>query len=37
MKIVAMLRWLAKFDINGNPKPARFAYDGKVIDVEQIV
>lgn len=28
---------VAKFDMMGNPTPARFAYEGKVIDIEQIV
>lgn len=38
MKIIAApVEMVAKFKINGNPKPARFAYNGKVIDVQQIL
>lgn len=35
--IMAPVEMVARFDIHGNPEPARFAYGGKVIDVEQIL
>ncbi|MGE4273299.1 MAG: hypothetical protein AB7E31_10570 [Desulfitobacterium sp.] len=35
--IMAPVQMVARFDLHGNPSPARFVYDGKVIDVEQIV
>lgn len=31
------IEMVAKFDLHGNPSPARFAYQGQVIDVQQIV
>lgn len=35
--IMAPVEMVAKFDVNGNPTPARFQYDNQVIDVDQIV
>jgi predicted RNA-binding protein len=35
--IMAPVEMVAKFKPNGDVIPARFAYDGKVIDVEQIL
>lgn len=38
MKIIAApVEMVAKFDIYGNPTPARFVYDNQVIDVEQVL
>ena len=34
--IMAPVEMIAKFK-DGNPEPARFKYEGKVIDVEQII
>lgn len=38
MKIIAApIEMIAKFKPDGSVAPARFAYDGNVIDVEQII
>lgn len=38
MKIVmAPVEMVARFDLQGIPSPARFAYNGQIIDVEQIM
>lgn len=38
MKIIAApVEMVAKFDRNGNPKLTRFAYNGKIIDIEQVI
>lgn len=35
--ISAPIEMVAKFDVNGNPTPARFVYDDKIINVERVV
>ena len=35
--IMAPVEMVARFDLHGNPEPARFAYAGRVIDVQQIL
>ena len=35
--LIHPIEMVAKFDMHGNPEPARFAYQGRVIDVEQIL
>ncbi len=35
--IMDPIQMIAKFDLHGNPTPARFAYKGQVIDVEQVL